>query len=249
MRTKTLLLSAAALAAGLLSSIASSSNVYSVNIVGYVNKPGGLGFTPMSNPLIANISNSASNVIDNASGQQDGNALYIWNGFGFTVYLFDSSSPSGYTDVGANPVAPPTLTPGTGFLYNNQVASNTLTYVGQVTGVVTNDPHLIADLTLPASPGNQLIASPIPIGGRLITDLQMDGTGTLDGDAVQLPNITGGVLTSWTVYLFDSSSGTGFTDAGSNPVPEPIIPVAGAFLFVNNNATPVLWHQDIDLGP
>ncbi len=239
------------MAAGLLSSFASSSNVYSVNIVGYVNKPASLGFTTMANPLIANGGNSATNVINNSAGQWDGSALYVFNGISFNILFIDSSSPTGYTlQDGVTPATPPTLSPGTGFLFNNGGASNILTYVGQVSGVVTNDPHLIADLTIAAAPANQLIASPIAIGGGLFTALQMPNTGVLDGDAIQLPVISGGFLTGWHVLLFDSTSPTGLTEQdGVTVAPEPIIPVAGAFLFVNANATPVLWHQDIDLGP
>jgi hypothetical protein len=66
---------------------------------------------------------------------------------------------------------------------------------------------------------------------------------------MQTPIIVGGNLVSFTVYLFDSSAPSGVTDAIGNPVAEPVIPVAGAFLFQNNNAVEVIWTQVIDLGP
>ena len=52
MRTKTLILAAALTAAGLASSLA-QSNVYSLNVVGYVNKTltGGSLFSVVNNPL------------------------------------------------------------------------------------------------------------------------------------------------------------------------------------------------------
>src|SRR6266446_1325324 len=60
MRTKTLLAAAAMLAAGLASSMA-QSNVYSLNVVGYVNKvmPSGGKYIMISNPL-----NTTSNTIN-----------------------------------------------------------------------------------------------------------------------------------------------------------------------------------------
>ncbi len=52
MRTKTLFIVAAALAAGLATSVA-QQNVYSQNVVGYVNKvfTGGGNYTAIANPL------------------------------------------------------------------------------------------------------------------------------------------------------------------------------------------------------
>jgi hypothetical protein len=248
MRTKTLLLSAAVVAAGLVSSIA-QSNVYSVNIVGYVNKNSALGFSAHANPLNANISDAANNVINNSSGQWDGSSVYLFNGVNFVVYLIDSSSGTGYTDLGGNPIAAPILSPGKGYLFNNQVSSNVLTYVGTVTGSIAST-VLSNNFTLPSSPLNNLVGSPLPLGGGISTALKLDNsTGQLDGDAVQIPNIVGGNLVSYTLRLFDSSSGTGFTDVGGNPVPEPQIAVGSSFLFVNNNATPASWNQVVNVGP
>jgi hypothetical protein len=39
----------------------------------------------------------------------DGTAVYIWNGNSFVVYYADSTSPTGWTDAGGNPVTPPTV--------------------------------------------------------------------------------------------------------------------------------------------
>src|SRR5690349_19984282 len=88
MRTKTLLLTAALTAAGALSSLA---QVYSVNIVGYVNQPvgggaaglsaaaGGSIFVQVSNPLTDNKVNLLTNLIDPASvanGRLSGMLVY-----------------------------------------------------------------------------------------------------------------------------------------------------------------------------
>ena len=62
MRTKTLLSTAALLAAGVATPMAQSSNVYSLNVVGYVNVPvyGGGQYNMICNPL-----NNANNNITN----------------------------------------------------------------------------------------------------------------------------------------------------------------------------------------
>src|SRR5438067_2075413 len=77
MRTKTLIC-AAALAAGALTSWA-QSNVYSLNVVGYINRvlPGGA--TPVS--VVCNPLNNANNNITNlfSVGIPDGSIIQRWN--------------------------------------------------------------------------------------------------------------------------------------------------------------------------
>ena len=84
MRTKTLLLSAAALlAAGIVSSQAQA--VYSQNIVGYASVvlPPGV-YEMIANPF-TNGNNSASNVL---TGLQGGENVFIWNGHGYYQYNY-----------------------------------------------------------------------------------------------------------------------------------------------------------------
>src|SRR5215471_15084186 len=83
MRTKTLLLSAAAIAAGLVSSIAQP--VFSVNVVGYYNItiPGNK-FAMIGNQLPGgpNGTDSAINSVF-TNGVPDGSIMFLWNGSGF----------------------------------------------------------------------------------------------------------------------------------------------------------------------
>src|SRR5208283_3880904 len=129
MRTKTTLLCAAALAAGVASSWA-QSNVYSLNIVGYANVPTPKGYTFQSNPFEAAPTDSATNVIANPntaqggsySGPLDNCSLQIWSGVGFSVYSFDSETSdttTGFVNASGNPVAAPTLGSGLGYLIDN----------------------------------------------------------------------------------------------------------------------------------
>jgi hypothetical protein len=146
MRTKSLLLSAAALAAGLASSVA-QSNVYSVNVVGYVNKalPAGV-FHLVANPLDdgTNTLNSALAALAPKSQAQ------FWNGASF----------DNYTKGGTWPVAPG-IAPGVGFFVKAQLAV-TNTFVGSVAAPVGGS----VTSALPAGVF-VLVSSKIPYAGDL----------------------------------------------------------------------------------
>src|SRR4051812_21647293 len=113
MRTKTAVLTAALVAAGAISSIA--QNVYSVNVVGYVNVPVVANrFYMLENPL--DKSNSGGNVITNVLvGGVDDNQI------GANVYTFSAghfNDPETYlgTGVGWYP-GTAALPPGAGFFF------------------------------------------------------------------------------------------------------------------------------------
>ena len=113
---------AAALAAGALTSMA-QGNVYSLNIVGYVNVPITTGFNLIANPL------------DN--GTNDLNSLFPSAGFGDTAYLYvNGNFTSSQYFGGWTPDL--TVTPGVGVFYQSG-ANFTNTFVGNVmTGNLTN---------------------------------------------------------------------------------------------------------------
>jgi len=140
MRTKALLC-AAAVAAGALTSMA-QSNVYSLNIVGYVNTPMVTGYNLLGNPL-DNGTNDLASLFPNAS-------------FGDTVYTFVGGSFQSAVYFGSwSPDA--VLAPGLGFFYNAG-APGTNTFVGNVlTGTQT--------VNIPA--GYSMVASKIPIAATL----------------------------------------------------------------------------------
>jgi len=211
MKAKTLLIAAAALAAGVISS---QAQVYSQNIVGYVNTPAVVGFTAMANPL-GNSNNSATNLFDTTSGANDGSVLYIWTGTKYSQVQFDSTQTTGFSDaVSGNTVAAPILPPGVGFLFNNQNASNTVTYVGTVTvggpGASTNvvglTTNILSSHTLYVFP-----ASVLPVGGGISSVLGIVNVGgSLDGSIVLVPKITAGVVHGYSQIQFDSTQSTGF---------------------------------------
>lgn len=132
MRIKALLC-AAAVAAGAVTSMA-QSNVYSLNIVGYVNVPMVSGFNLIANPL-DNGTNSLSSLFPNA-------------GFGDTVYQFVNGAFVTSSFLGA--WSPDLVTaPGGGIFYQAGAAS-TNTFVGNVlTGNLTN--HIKAGFNIVSS--------------------------------------------------------------------------------------------------
>lgn len=144
MRTKALILSAAALAAGLLSS---NAQVYSANVVGYYNVavPAG-GYALVANQL-TNSQNNV-NVVLGTGLRSDPNAvnntvLYLWGGSGYNIYQYFtgadadawfalSGSTNAWYDTAGN-VANAQFNQGTGsFLFNPSSSPVTNTFVGQV---------------------------------------------------------------------------------------------------------------------
>ena len=148
MRTKTTILSAVALAAGLLSA---SAQVYSANVVGYYNVtvPQG-GFAFVANQLKGAGGNNQINnqlksgFVSDPAGNNN-SVLYFWTGSAFTAYQWyiqaDSGLASdGWVDGGGN-LTTVSLNQGAGaFLYNPPAGQRTTnTIVGEVPqGTISN---------------------------------------------------------------------------------------------------------------
>jgi len=144
MRTKITFLAAAALAAGLASSMA-QSNVYSVNIVGYINYPMAAGAqTLLENPLDNGTNDLVS--IDNGTIPNKSSAS-TWNGTGF-VGTTKSAGTWG-TDL--------SIGPGVGFFVTPKSAA-TITFIGQAP--ITNNYALAAGAQV-------MIGALLPIAGNL----------------------------------------------------------------------------------
>jgi len=143
MRTKTLIASAI-LMAGLASS---SAQVFSVNVVGYVNKSLTTGFNLVANPL-SNGDNNLQTVIPSA---EDESTVYVFNGTGY-----QSDSYLGFLGGWTENFD---LSPGVGFFFDAQ-SDSTLTFVGEVE-------QGTLDVNLPE--GFSLAGSRVPTDGSLST--------------------------------------------------------------------------------
>jgi hypothetical protein len=213
---KTLLVAAAALTAGLLSASA-QSNVYSVNIVGYVNTPipAGPGYTLVANPLDNGSGNVSSNLVPDAL--PIGSKVMTWNGTGYNI--------SGKKAGGWSPVA--AIPPGTGFfVYNAGATAATNTFVGNVAGAIPGS------LTNNLAAGYELVGSQYPIGGSITNT----GSGSLNLPA-GLP--VGSKVMTW--------NGVGYTISGKKAggwSPDQSIGVGQGF-FILNVGSPVDWVQSV----
>ena len=245
MRTKTLLIAAAALAVGVASSMAQT---YSQNIVGYVNLPMGVNYTMQMVPFDADGGNALTNLIQNPGGINDGSQVFIWNstGTGYDTYTLDSGMYTGVGDAtDSSPVVGPNMPAGTPFLFNNTYVGTVHMGNGSVPGTSTN---VIPNLAL------NLLAPIIPFSGGVTSALQFTNIlagvpGALDGQQINIPIISsGGALTGFNTYTFDSGLlPSGFGDAtDSFEVPEPQIPLGTIFFFSNGTGGQVPWIQTLN---
>ena len=162
MRTKALFVAAAVGAAGLVSSMA---QVYSVNVVGYVNKELVSGFNLIANPLDA-----SSNAVGDLFPPVDG----------LTVYKFDSATGTymiaSYLALFSQWTGDEfDVAPGEGvFVQNPGTDSLPITFVGEITAGAKS---------IDVPEGFSIRSSIIPQAGALVADL---GWPQADGDTVYM---------------------------------------------------------------
>jgi hypothetical protein len=147
---KSLLLAAAALTAG---AIGASAQVYSANVVGYINVTCAPGLTLIANQL--NNTNNTVGAIFPANLPEE-LQLWTWNGVGF-----DQTTYYGPVDGWDDPSVE--FPPGTGGFINNPTATNVvITFVGEV---------MQGSLTNAYDAGLTLVGSIVPQAGNVETDL------------------------------------------------------------------------------
>lgn len=217
MRTKTLLLAAALAAAG-IASIQAQSNVYSVNVVGYVNVVCSNGYTLVNTPLVPS-NNTLTNLLD--AYVPAGNSVLIFAGGGYQTLIkdeFDGTWTGGNTP----------LPNGTGYFVRNLSQTPfTITYVGEVPqGNLTN--------ALPA--GYSLVGSKVPQAG-FVEDL---GVVPGLGDSV-LRYQNGG----FTTYINDEFDNT-WSGAGADVNKGPSVRVGEGF-FYRNLAGTATWVRNFSI--
>jgi hypothetical protein len=218
MRTKTLLLTAALSAAGALSSMA---QVYSVNIVGYINLTLPKGFSMIANQLNATPDNKLSTVIP---APPENTTIYKFNGNGYNTFNYSADNPGWAPDTG-------TLAPGDGAFIAIDPAfaptGTTLTLVGEV--------QLVSSTSIPN--GFSVRSSVLPISDTL------DNLGfpARENDNLYLfSNATG----HYVVYNF-SADNPGW--APPNPTPK----VGESFFVAGDPAfgAPRTWNRSFVVGP
>ena len=221
MRTKILLASAAALAAGMF---ASSAQVYSANVVGYctVVMPAGPSYTLLASPFDDGKGNLGTNWLDPNNTLPNKTAILTWNGAGFNVLT---------KSLGAWPAAAATTTiaPGSGFfvvLPSTQTTPLTNTFVGSV--IVPSG----GSITNVIGSGYSLWGSPIPYSGDLITNSNLGSIGSI-------LTVNKSAILTW--------NGTGYNVAtyalGSWGTQTAPLNVGSGFFLINKNANPSNWVE------
>ena len=260
MRTKILLLTAAALAVGIGASQAQSP-VYSQNIVGYVTETLPIGWASVSVPMDLSAGNSLTNLFPNPgpSGPLDYDLVYIWNGSSYSTYMLDSAKSTGVANAADNvTLTAPTINPGTLVYILNNGGNVAVTTTNVLAGAVHYDTPANFTTTFVGQTTNKLIvgynfvASKLPVGGGFTSVLQLTnpvvaGQGQLDYSLVYIPTIVNGVFTGYSSYMIDSGKSTGWANvADTVAVPEPQIPVGSAAIinYVDNYGEgPYYWVQ------
>lgn len=216
MRTKSLCLAVAALAGGL--GVASAqSNVYSLNIVGYVNTvlKGGSSFTLVANPLDAP-TNDLNSIMSSALPNKSQVVVYSGGN-----YLTAQKGSTGFAPNFSVP-------PGTGFFVKNVSATAvTNTFVGNVV------PGVPGTNTVSIPLGFSLVGSTIPIGGTL----NDSGPNTL--------NLVGVVANKSQVITYDNSGGGAYitSQKGSTGF-APNVPISvGQGFFIKAASAGSNWVQ------
>jgi hypothetical protein len=209
------------MAASLASSVA--QNVYSLNVVGYVNVtlPAGQ-FTCIANPLDASVGgtiaggNDITNLFPASAGIPGSSTIATWNSS-----LNDYDAPHTFLSRSSAWDSNLTMNPGLGALfYNNGGSDLVITFVGQV----QQGAYTVA--TLP--PGAFTMAgSPVPLGGG-VTNLNTTlGLVPSASDTVATWN---GTLNDW------NAPATWLSRSGNWDNPAYAINPGQGFLYYNNGS-------------
>jgi len=254
MRTKTLLLTAALVAAGVASSMA-QSNVYSLNIVGYVNIPVTSNkFYMLNNPFDTGQSNNnIASVLVEPYVTVDGTNDAKWNnslvyafkqGTGYIgeAYVSGFGWAAGANDVGnGDGSSTLTLPPGKGFWFQ-PTATSTVTFTGSVVLGSTN--------TVP--PGISQLGSAYA-GSTTLSQLGFNGNNndtmfrwysTVPAGYTVTPYTYGNGINYISGYgWFDNDAPTS-TNAGNGggSTNGPVLNVGEGFFYQNTGAA-ITWPQ------
>jgi len=195
MKTQTLLIAAAALAAGVMSSHA---QVYSQNIVGYINVPLQPGYNLVANQLDLDGTgtNNSINSVIGVNTLPNLSQVLAFNGSGYVTTTYSASAHAWSVN---NQAVTNSMNPGSGFFIKIPATSpaTNVVFVGNViTG--TN--------TYPIATGYQIIAPSGPVAGTLDTTNNFKPTKL---DQILVWNGSG--------YVTHTYSGTAWSGAGGDP--------------------------------
>jgi hypothetical protein len=229
---------------GSISAMAQSTNVYSLNAVGYVNVSLQPGYNIISCPLLASPDNTVGTVLNNGDGHLTGFEVLFFNpatglysdDIGQTVGgRGGTSNTNGWENNGTN-----VLSPGLACWIDNP--SNIVvnqTFVGTVpSGTMTNV----------LTKGYNLVSTILPISGDIVTNPLSTLTNFNLGDSVQTYNNPGNL--QYTVYTASSGlrgqGGYGYNSLWNAPG-DPIVTNVGEGFWYNNAGNTINWVQSFSV--
>ncbi|HWD19765.1 MAG TPA: hypothetical protein VHB20_10855 [Verrucomicrobiae bacterium] len=237
MRTKTLVLTALSSLSAIGLMAQTSTNVYSLNAVGYINVAVPQGFSIIADQLWANT--SGSNAIGQVlvapqDGSLDGSKLYKFSGAKYHIYTMDSGIADSWDpiasgpDADADPGAHVTLNPGEGAFFLS-AAPATFTFVGTVPQGTNS---------IPLHAGFNLISSAVPQAGGVTSTLgfpiDFSAAGSQDGDKLYTFDHTAG----YHIYTVDSGDASGWQSGQ-----EPHVLVGQGFFYLTTASGPSSWTR------
>jgi hypothetical protein len=224
MRTKTMLLSALLGSLGSLSLMAQSTNVYSLNAVGYINVTLPPLWSIISCPLMASPDNTLNTLFTNSGGAFK--KFQEWSWFPATgTYAEDIGTASGWLNGGTN-----TLNPGQAvWIYNPGTTTVTNTFVGTVPSGTLNN------VLLPQT--YNLMSSILPTSGDIVTNSLMLFTNATKKDQAW-------AYSSATQGFSESVSGGGSAWPNGG---DPVQPIAGGFFYFNAGTVANTWVENFSV--
>jgi hypothetical protein len=226
MRTKTLLLAAAAaLAAGILNS---QAQVYSANVVGYVNIPVTPNAFKLVDPALDVDGTGTNNTILSllSTNLATGTFVYVFNGTGYDILNYAPLTRGGspvWSLNGTNASTYP-LNPGEGFWVLDPSDTNIVEAGTVLQGSLTNK-------YVPPTGVFNLVASQVPLSGGVTTTLGYTPT---QGDFIYLYNGSG-----YDIYNYAPLTRGGSPVWSLNGVAdEPQISIGQSFWLLPASATP-----------
>jgi hypothetical protein len=232
MRTKTLLIAAAALVAA---TVSSEAQVYSANVVGYCNVvvPANPGWACLANPFDLDGVNNITNVLANVP---KGTTIQLFTpGVGFNISVTRQNFGAPWSASAATTFIPP----GVGFMVQSSGASFTNTFVGNVIVPVggTNTFNLQGNHVA------QLVGSPVPFSGDIAT---ANGSGSLNlGNSLPGGTGTGGSTVQFYSGGFSLAASKSSFGAGSWTSSGTVNVGQGFVVLPGGPAVPVAWQQTL----
>lgn len=265
MRTKTLALSALLGLIGSASLMAQSTNVYSLNAVGYINVTLYPGYNIITCPLICSPDNTLNTLLNNSNGQYQvknvgpikAGLFYSYqNGVGFVAT--DSADTAATTNANGWALGgTESLMPGQGAYFYNPGTPGTgtnmyATWVGQVP---QNGQY---NMTNSLPPGYNIVGSIVPTSGDIITNSIMAVTNVtptkFDTVYVFDPTYSGSGTTQWGYTGGGGatrvwSTATGWNEANTASDPTTASVYEGFWYFNNSKTVTNNWVENFTINP